>query len=148
MISKFNNVCKSKSLFKLLTFMCFKSTIPFNSQSRDTQDWINFRYNGRLIHPTGQCWLLSRYRDWVLRGLEMWSFSWRPPARDGRKTPILIVTSPLRCIWELIARILCRTASEVRGQNWPPMARVAQLRHLRTNFDCNFPIEMHLSVNS
>ena len=77
-----------------------------------------------------------------------WTCEVSPPARDGRKTPISIVTSPLRCIWELIARILCRRASEVRRQNWPPMARVAHLRHLGPDFDGDFTIEVHSGANS
>ena len=82
------------------------------------------------------------------KGIVNVKFLVAPSVKDGRTTLILILTSPLRCIWGQIARISRRTASEVRGQNWPPRARVTQLRHLRSDFDSDFTNEVHLGANS
>ena len=68
-------------------------------------------------------------RDWQMK-----SFSWCLPlnAKEGYRCVILILTSPLRYIWEQVACILWRTAAEVTVQNLELVARILCMPTLTT----------------
>ena len=98
--------------------------------------------------------LLSKCLLYTIIGMDtkkdqqMKSFSWHmeSPTKEGYRCLIMIPTSPLMNIWDLVAWILWRTASEVIVQNWPPKSTQVQLSHLRSNLDSNFTIQAHLEL--
>ena len=78
--------------------------------------------NGLYFALLSKCLLYTMIGMDTKKDQQMKSFSWHmeSPTKEGYRCLIMIPTSPLMNIWDLVAWILWRTASDVIVQNWPP----------------------------